>query len=161
MSRPSLTRYSVDELVAAHKTVWKTLPVTDLGSRKDNPSIRLDLRRVDSPNIEIGLIFEAHSPRKPLPGVASVRRPSASLLWRGERVRGIDWTIKHEVIFDGVPTGEVIRGWHEHYWTDKDGTKSLRAPRSTPKNSDLSALISWCCSEWNIEDVPEPMRLFL
>ncbi len=81
-------------------------------------------------------------------------------MWQGERIRGIDWTIKHDVLLDGVPTGTVIRGWHEHYWTESDGSDAIRTPIPPPKNEDLSALMTWCCKQWNIEGVPQTMRLF-
>jgi hypothetical protein len=119
----------------------------------------VEIRRVDSPSLDLVLKFQADTPTGGLPGVADVRRPSASLLWHANRIRGIDWTIKHEVVLNGMPTGDVIRGWHEHYWTDADGCHSIREPKPSPKNGDVSSLIDWCCKQWNIEGIQESMRL--
>lgn len=156
MSKHPLTRYAVEELVQVRKVAGRT---RSLGVVGELP-MRIDLRRVDSPTIDIGLLFETRTPRQPLPGVPSVKRPSASLMWHGHRVRGIDWTIKHEVIRYGVPTGEIIRGWHEHYWTEEDEGKSIREPNPSPKNEDMTALIVWCCANWNIEGIQESVGLF-
>jgi hypothetical protein len=155
MPTPTITRYTVDALVQARKIAGRTRS----DGRGANPLL-VDIRRVDSPTIDLVLTFEAHRPTKSLPGVPDVRRPSASLLWHGKRIRGIDWTIKHEVIRNGLLTGEVIRNWHEHYWTDEDGSDSIREPNPSPRNEDLSSLIEWPCSQWNIEGIQESMRLF-
>jgi hypothetical protein len=156
MSKHKLTRYEVDDLVYARKIAAKT---KSLGVAGELPML-IDLRRVDSPKMDISLLFEARTPRTPLPGVPSVKRPSASLMWRGSRIRGIDWTIKHEVTRYGVLTGEIIRGWHEHYWTNGDESKSIREPNPSPRNSDMSALIAWCCANWNIEGIEVALELF-
>ncbi len=155
MPKLAITRYAADELVQARKFAGKTKSVM-----KDDSPLRIDIRRVDSPGIELQLFFEARSSWNALPGVPSVRRPSASLLWHQKRIRGIDWTIKHEVTRNGMPTNEVIRGWHEHYWTDEDGSDSIRVPNPTPRNKDVSALIDWCCKQWNIEGMETPLELF-
>ena len=81
-------------------------------------------------------------------------------MWHGQRIRGIDWTIKHEVTKNGVPDGNIIRGWHEHYWTEEDGAKAIRHPSPPPKNDDQAALITWCCKQWNIEGMQDTLRLF-
>ena len=156
MSKHPLTRYAVEDLVQVRKIAGKT---RSLGVVGELPFL-LDIRRVDSPTVDLSLIFEARTPRRPLPGVPSVKRPSASLMWKGNRIRGIDWTIKHEVVRYGVPTGEVIRGWHEHYWTDEDDSKSIREPKPLPKNEDMNALIAWCCANWNIEGIQKSVGLF-
>jgi hypothetical protein len=156
MPKQPITRYTVDELVQCRKVAARTRS----DGRKESLPLCIELRKADSPNIDIGLIFEVRTPRKALPGVPSVQRPSASLLSAGERIRGIDWTIKHEVTHNGVPTGVSVKGWHEHYWTDEDGSSSIREPNPLPKNQDVSALIEWCCKQWNIEGIEESMRLF-
>jgi hypothetical protein len=148
MARPIFTRYEADALVQARKVAGK---IRSVGH--ENSPLLIDIRKVDSPDIALRLDFEARTPRKGLTGVADVRRPSASLIWMGRRIRGIDWTIKHEVTQKGVPTGEVVKGWHEHYWTDEDGSNSIRVPRPYPKNEDVSALINWCSTTWNITGI--------
>jgi hypothetical protein len=155
MSSPNVTRYAVDELVTARKIAGKVK-----GSGKAGLPLVVTLFRADTPGFDLLLHFETQVPPPPPPGVASVRRPGASLFWHGERIRGIDWTIKHEVTLNGVPTGDFIRGWHEHYWTDADESASIRTPNPLPKNEDLSALITWCCRQWNIEGVKQTMGLF-
>jgi len=155
MPKHPILRYNADELVKARKIVGRM----QWDGRGEKP-LRVDIRRTDSPEVAIQLYFEARTPGKGISGVADVRRPSASLLWTGKRIRGIDWTIKHEVTRNGVPTGEVIKGWHEHYWTDEDGSDSIREPKPCPRNQDVNALIDWCCKQWNIEGLPHTMRLF-
>jgi hypothetical protein len=156
MSKHPLTRYAVEDLMLARKVAGRTKFPGVVG---ELPML-IDIRRVDSPAIDLSLVFETRTPRRPLPGVPSVKRPSASLVSKGNRIRGIDWTIKHEVIRYGVPTGDVIRGWHEHYWTDEDESTSIREPNPPPKNEDMSALITWCCANWNIEGIQKSLRLF-
>ena len=158
MVKGSFTQYQADDLVQARKLAGRTSPVGNF-PEKFLP-VYIELHRTDAPSASIGLFLEMRKPRKLLPGVAPTQRPAASLMWHGERIRGIDWNIKHEVTRDGVPTGDVIRGWHEHYWTDADGCKSIREPKPIPKNEDIVALIVWCCKQWNIEGIQEPMRLF-
>ncbi len=156
MSRHPLTRYAVEDLVQVRKVAGKPKSRGVVG---ELPML-IDIRRVDSPTVDLALVFETRTPRNPLPGVPSVRRPSASLVWKGNRIRGIDWTIKHEVVRYGVPTGEVIRGWHEHYWTDEDESKTIREPNPSPSNEDMSALILWCCANWKIEGIKKSLGLF-
>jgi hypothetical protein len=160
MSKHVLTRYAVDRLVESRKIAGRHRASIPVNPRLKDLPLFIEVRLVNSPKIEIALVFEARAPRKSLPGVANVRRPSASLMWTGDRIRGIDWTIKHEVTRRGIPTGEIIRGWHEHYWTDEDGSAAIRHPKPPPKNQDVSALIAWACGQWNIEGVEESMRLF-
>jgi hypothetical protein len=155
MSSTPLTQYAVDELVRAKKVVQK---IRNAG--RGNEPLIVDLCRADQSSKDMSIRLEGHRPTKSLSGIPDIRRPSASLIWRNQRIRGIDWTIKHEVVRNGIPTGESIRGWHEHYWTDEDRPHSIRVPRPPPKNEDLSALIEWCCKQWNIDGVEESMRLF-
>jgi hypothetical protein len=151
MPKHVITLYEVYDLLDSKKVI---------GRKKSDDPLRYDVRRVDSPNVECGLVLEIRTPPKAPSGVPTVQKPSASLLLKNRRICGIDWTIKHEVTRNGVPTGEWIKGWHEHFWTIEDECSSIRAPASPPKNHDVAALIAWCCEHWNIEKIESSMRLF-
>lgn len=156
MTKVPTTPFLVDELVRARKIAGKTRAL----AKGDQPLV-IDVRRADAPGIDLTLTLQAFAREVRLSGVPSVARPSASLMWRGDRIRGIDWTIKHEVVRFGVPTGELIRGWHEHYWTAEDQQHSIRIPKPPLSNEDMPSLVSWACKQWNIEGVATPLRLSL
>ena len=164
MPTSAITRYSADELVQARKRAHRMRSLAKVGV-----NLVIELRRVDSPNNDLTLTFQGSPRDVPLAGVPSSSSPGASLFWRGKRIRGIDWNIKHEIRYRGVPTGAFIRGWHEHYWDegnwhegkDPDGHPPIRIPRVAPrKGCNMSGLIVWACEEWNIEDVPIATELF-
>lgn len=121
--------------------------------------LSVPLRRKDSPAIDLVLEFNGRVKTKALTGVAPTRRPSAALIWHGKRIRGLDYTIIHEVLQDGVVVGS-IKGWHEHYWTDSDEDNSIREPNPPVKNFDLQAIIEWCSVNWNIEGIQLQSELF-
>lgn len=161
MPRATITRYTVDDLVEARKTAFRMKQNTlDSRDPKHNELVlKVDIRRADSENIDLTLEFYGRVVKKPLSGVAPAQYPSASLLWHGKRIRGIDHTLKHPVVESGIIKGH-IRGWHEHYWTDADGDDAIREPNPPVKNFDVQAIIAWCSKQWNIEGVGETARLF-
>jgi len=161
MSREQITRYSVDSLVEARKVALRTKQNTLYsGDPKQNEaSLRIDIRKIDSPGIDLTLEFYGRIMRKSLAGVTVVQRPSAALIWHGKRIRGLDHNLKHETVENGIVTG-FIRGWHEHYWTDSDEDNAIREPNPQLKNCDMQAVIGWCSTQWNIEGIGETGGLF-
>jgi hypothetical protein len=98
MSKRAIKRYEAEHLVQARKVAGK---IKSLASA-DVPLL-FDIRKVDSPFIDLELALGSWLIPTPPSGLPSVRRPSVSLLWHGQRIRGINWTIKHEVLRDGIP----------------------------------------------------------
>ena len=161
MQKNTFTRYQADQLVEARKIATKTfrnsLFTSDL--RISTRELAVALRRKDSPTIDLVLAFGATVKTAELSGIKSGLRPSASLLWHGKRIRGLDYTIKHDVVESGISVG-VIRGWHEHYWTDSDQDNSIREPNPPIKNMDISAILEWSLKQWNIEGIGLNKELF-
>jgi hypothetical protein len=125
----------------------------------DEKCIKINLRRVDSTSVDLSLEFYSRIKTKGVTGVSVPHRPSASLIWRATRIRGLDYSLTHPVVKRGVPEGQ-IKGWHEHYWTDEDEDASIRVPSPPLKNWDMQSIVSWCCKNWNIEGVDEQMGLY-
>ena len=161
MPKHSITRYAVDELVQARKFAGRTKQNTlDAHDPKQGElCLKVDIRRVDSPSIDLTLEFYGRVMKRGLTGVASTQYPSASLLWHGKRIRGVDYKIKHEVVEGGIVVG-VIKGWHEHYWTDLDEDEAIRELNPPLRNYDLKAVIAWCSEQWNIEGIAVMGSLF-
>jgi len=44
-----------------------------------------------------------------------------------------------------------IKGWHEKVWTKSDGDKCIKDINNEIGNTDLTAMIKFCCDRWNIE----------
>lgn len=121
--------------------------------------LKVDIRRVDSTAVDLSLEFYPRILTRELAGVRTVQRPSASLMWQGKRIRGLDHSMKHEVIRDGLIVDHV-KGWHEHYWTDADEDNSVRPPNPILQNYDLQSVITWCCKNWNIENFGIQQELY-
>ena len=121
--------------------------------------LRLEIRRRDSPNLDLVLEFKGRVKKSQLPGVASTQYPSASLIWRGKRIRCIDHAIVHEVVDHGLVVGR-IKGWHEHFWTKQDEDAAIRELNPPLRNYDIYAVIAWCTKQWNIDGIEQGMRLF-
>lgn len=109
------------------------------------------VRAVDDPSDDIKLRLHARRPKSVLATLPKPK-PSASLLWHGERVRGIDYKIVHSRIKHGLVVGEV-RGWHEHRWTLEDGDKPVISVNEKMKNiqEDFRAILRFCMTRWRIE----------
>ena len=80
-------------------------------------------------------------------------------MWHGKRIRGLDHSITHDVVENGVITGK-IKGWHEHFWTDQDEDNNIRFPNPPLQNFDLQSVIAWCCKNWKIEDLSTVQGLY-
>jgi hypothetical protein len=161
MPKHVVTRYDVDELVRARKIAGRTKlnTLNSSDSKHTESALKVDLRRADSPTLDLTLEFYGRVNRMTLPGVATTQLPSASLIWHRKRIRGIDFKIRHDVVRNGLVT-DSIRGWHEHYWTDSDEDNAIREPNPPLRNWDLQAVIAWCSRQWNIEGIGETVRLF-
>jgi len=79
-------------------------------------------------------------------------RPSASLLWHGQRIRGIDHKIVHSEIKNGIIVGK-IRGWHEHQWITSDGDSFVVDVNNALRNvqEDFKSILRFCMKRWRIE----------
>lgn len=158
VSHAALTDYSVRQLLRAKKFIYKEL-ANNWDRRASVPRIELiyDIRRVSSPNQDLRLKFSARLSQsagavlpRPLPGVA--------LLWHGERVRGIDSKLRHDVIKNDAQIG-IVRGWHEHQWTEMDGDRFVINANRTIKQPDFWTLVRICLKRWNIEYSDAQLRL--
>ncbi len=157
----NITRYAVDALVNARKFA-SSQKVNTLGlahGALGERCLRVDLRRVDSPVTGISLEFYSRIMTRELSGVRTVQRPSAALMWHGKRIRGLDHSITHPVVENGIIIG-AIKGWHEHYWTDQDEDRRIRTPNLPLQNHDIQSVITWACRNWNIEGLTEQLGLF-
>jgi hypothetical protein len=162
MPKEPITRYNVDSLIQARKVAMNA-KLNTLYSSDPNlheKCLKVDIRRVDSTAIDLSLEFYPRIKLKSLPGVTSPQRPSASLMWRAKRVRGLDYALRKDVLKNGIIEGS-IRGWHEHYWTDEDEDQSVRTPNPSLKNFDMQSVIAWCCKSWNIEGIDLQAGLYL
>jgi hypothetical protein len=161
MPNDSVTNYNVEELVKTRKVAmnvkFNTLHSTD--PTLTERCMRVDVRRVDSTSVDLALDFYPRIMTRELAGVRTVQRPSASLMWHGKRIRGLDYATKHDVVTNGVIIGS-IKGWHEHYWTDLDEDNTIREPRPALQNTDLNSIIAWCAKNWNIENLGMQQGLF-
>lgn len=161
MAKSTITRYAVDALVDTRKFAFRIKKNT-LDAKEPSGgelALLLEIRRRDSPSIDLVLEFKGRVKKASLPGVASTLYPSASLIWHGKRIRCLDHKIVHDVVENSLVTRR-IRGWHEHYWTEEDEDSAIREPNPPLKNHDLHAVIAWCSKQWNIEGIEERMELF-
>jgi hypothetical protein len=67
------------------------------------------------------------------------------LLYKGERVRGVD----HLLVYTSI-SGEEASGWHEHRWEDGDGA-SGHHPLPDFDGMDCFAMFRRVVTKWNIE----------
>lgn len=86
----------------------------------------------------------------PLAGFAIRPRPGISLKWRGLRIRGVGWHLKHEGTLNGEPI-DAVRSWHEKQWTEIDEDKYIIDINAEMRNEDLRAVMKFCCNRWNNE----------
>jgi hypothetical protein len=161
MAHDTVTRYNVDALVAARKVASspKLNTMSASGALLNERCLKVDIRRIDSPSVGISLEFYGRVMIRELAGVRTTQRPSAALIWHGKRIRGLDHSLKHDVVENGLITGS-IKGWHEHFWTDSDEDRRIRDANDSLQKQDLQSVISWCCKHWKIEGMTEQTGLF-
>lgn len=159
-SQPAITAAQVADIVAKRKFVSaikqdNTKPskseLRQKNYRQPNEkSIYWDLRFVDMRDKPIPLQFHARL-ETPLSGLHSIRPlPGASLLWKGIRIRGVNWNVFHDNMHNGVKIAP-IRKWHEKLFTDIDQDKYIIDINDDIKNTDFWAIVKFCCDRWNIE----------
>ena len=100
--------------------------------------------RAEPTNPIRGLIITARVAR-PLSGMRR-HLPSSALQWRGVRIRGLDYELRHD-----NPDGSTVRGWHEHVWSPEEGDNRVRSAVPVPNNLSLAGLFKWGLKRWNIE----------
>lgn len=151
MSDAPFTEANVRYLLKARKIVQGV--VKDTTSDENAPLLEIVYRivRINNPVDDIKLRLHA---RRPKPVLVSLPRPrpSASLQWHGERIRGIDHKIVHDVIRNGLVVGKV-RGWHEHRWTVVDGDRRVINVNEEIKKiqEDFRSILRFCMERWRIE----------
>lgn len=148
---PPFTEYEVSQLIAARKFVAKVMQDNTRG--KPDPQVErriiYDVRRRDHPGKDARLRLCARlSPA--LPGIGIKPTPGVALQWRGKIIRKLDWALRHENVQYGTVIG-IVRGWHEHIWTDEDQGKFIEAADPPVKQTDMGSVIRWCAKKWNIE----------
>lgn len=114
----------------------------------DEKRIVFEIRFSDSPDKAVKLRFTARL-ETPLTGLPRPR-PGISLKWKGVRVRGVNYYLRHDSIRNGVSCGH-IKYWHEKIFTNTDGDKYVIDMNDEVKNEDLWSLIRFCCKRWNIQ----------
>jgi hypothetical protein len=151
MSDAPFTEADVSYLLRTRKIVQGVIKDTTSDEDASLFEVIYRVARVGDPGDDIRLRLHA---RRPKPVLASLPRikPSASLLWHGERIRGIDYKIVHSRIRNGLVVGE-IRGWHEHRWTEADRDKPVRDINETMKKvqEDFRSIIRFCMTRWRIQ----------
>jgi hypothetical protein len=161
MSHAPFTEAEVNYLLKARKFIHGL--IKDTTDNPDAPILEVvyRIRRLDRPDDDLKLRLSARRP-KPVLATMPRPRPSAALLWHGERIRGIDRKIVHSAIKNGV-TGRKVRGWHEHRWTTADGDKQVVDVNSAMRNvqEDFKSILRFCMKRWHIEVRDEDRQLVL
>jgi hypothetical protein len=145
------TEYEVSQLIAARKFVARVMQDNTRGDPDPQVERRIiyDVRRRDYPAKDIRLrLFARLSPS--LPGIGIKSTPGVALQWRGKNIRKLDRALRHDNIQYGVVIG-IVRGWHEHIWTDEDQGRYIEAADPPVKQTDMKSVIRWCAEKWNIE----------
>lgn len=146
---PRFTNAEVDLLVDTRKFI-KATPLP-----KETPTeifIQAQVFSKAEPDNPIrGLIVRARVTRH-LTGTGR-HRPSASLEYHGIRIRGLDYEMWHD-----NPDGTVVRGWHEHVWSQAEEDRRVRSPGREPNDLSLRGLFHWGLERWNIEIEQEQLE---
>ena len=157
---PKFKQADVDYLVKARKFIYRTIEDNSDWARKhpltEAPNelrIRYEIRRKDNPHEDIRLQFYARKEME-----SPLAKWGTSLLWHGERIRGIDHKLREDRIYGGLIVG-FIRHWHEHIWTDEDRDRNIIDVNSVIKNEDKRSIIELCMDRWNIEGYGVQYRL--
>lgn len=152
------TEADVAYLLKARKVIQGITRDTTDDPDADLMEISYRIVRLGNPVEDIKLRLQARRP-KPVLATSHRPRPSAALLWHGERIRGVDYSIVHERIKDGVKVGKV-RGWHEHIWTVADGDRQVVSIARQMKKiqEDFRSILQFCMARWRIELIKDEDR---
>jgi hypothetical protein len=158
LDAPPFTEADVDFLLKTRKVIQGVTKDTTDDPDADLMEISYRIVRIHNPHDEIRLRLQARRP-KPVLATLPRPRPSAALLWHGERIRGIDHKIIHYRIKDGLKIGKV-RGWHEHQWTlaDRDSPIISIAKQMRKVQEDFRSVLHFCMTRWRIELIKDEDR---
>jgi hypothetical protein len=137
---PEPTRAEVDYLIREKKFI-RSMPamVTDRYEYR----VQAEVRKISNPGEALGLVIYARAKRSPS-GVPK-GLPSAALMWRGYRIRGLNKELWHD-----NPEGSTVQGWHEHIWTNEWHDSHVIAARPKPRDLSLRGVLEWAMGKWNI-----------
>ena len=157
MPHPAVIESQVRICLKARKFIYREVR-SNLEQYREAPIVEViyDIRRKDLPDVDQRMRLSARLARalpggpRPVPGVA--------LRWHGERIRGIDWKLREDVVKDGFVVG-LVRGWHEHRWTDTDADRYVINVNRFVKNPDFMGLLRQCLGRWHIEYSVQQLQL--
>lgn len=152
MTAPDLTTAEVDYLVEIKKFVT-AIPEIKYSHSADEDEMSAAVRKKDNPGEDIGLTIVARV-SKPISGLPK-EQPRCVLSWRGQRIRGLDYSVAH-----GRPgtAGGVVKGWHEHRWTQQEKDGYIVKANPEPNRKDLVSIFRWGLKKWNIEVKEEQLE---
>lgn len=164
MPETPINEAAVAQILSKRKFVYRVKydntarsPGNPVSTEPNEKRIVYDLRFLDAPEKEAHLQFLARQ-ETPVSGVYPRPMPGMSLRWKGVRIRGINWNLRHDVVSNGVSTG-YIRGWHEKLWTNADADKYIVDINGEVRNRDLNSMIRFAFERWNVEDPKGQTRL--
>jgi hypothetical protein len=108
-------------------------------------------RKGDPPVVIPSLIVNVRVPL-PVAGVP-IGVPGAALRWCSYRIRGLDRETQHD-----NPDGSIVRGWHEHLWSQEWGDSFVRSAPE-PKHKDLRGVLKQALNLWNIKVIKEQLEV--
>jgi hypothetical protein len=159
MVQPAITAAQVEAIIISPKFVYREKQNNTQRSKADKrrndyiaPNelrIYYEIRLNHMREKDAGLILFARL-EKPITAVRPRPLPGVALLHRGRRIRGINWTFRHDTVFNGQPIAPVY-GWHENRWTDLDEDKYIIDINGEVGNQDFQSIIWLACKRWNIE----------
>lgn len=157
-SQPAMTTAHIAQIVAKRKIVSGVVRDNTRPPKAERPhsdyvppyelTIVWDLRFADMREKPVPLQF--HARLETAISGAVLPKPGISLKWKGTRIRGVNWNIRHDNILDGQRV-EPVRGWHEKLWNEIDGDKNIIDINDVIGNTDFRSVIRFCCQRWNIE----------
>ena len=158
LDAPPFTEADVNYLLKTRKVIQGVTRDTTDDPEANLMEISYRIVRIHNPHDDIKLRLQARRP-KPVLATSHRPRPSAALLWHGERIRGIDHSIVHARIKDGLDVGKV-RGWHEHQWTSVDRDRGVISVARQMKKiqEDFRSVLHFCMARWRIELIEDENR---
>ena len=129
MKEYPFTQKEVDDLIGQDKYI-KTGEIQP--SRNKN---QINAYRVSQPDSRLGLALR-------------IQNMMVSLVWQGQRIRGIDYHEKKH-----RPDCQIIRGWHHHIFRKSYGDDWVECiDESHGRFSDRVELISDALERWHIKE---------
>jgi hypothetical protein len=156
----NITEAEVAKILSRRKFIQKVVADNTKAKSQTQPlekRIVCDLRFTDMPTKRVQLQLFARL-EQAISGVLPKPRPGIALLFKGTRIRGVNYFLRHDSLTHGVSSGHV-KGWHEKIWMNTDGDKHIIDVNSAVGNIDLTSMIRFCCDRWNIEFKDDQFRL--